>query len=107
MTPYRGTPHYDQLVEEGRLLEDRGLAFYNGYNVTFQPQLMSPEDLLHAHRSLWNRAFSPGFVFRRIARAIRYLRPGAFLMTMAMNGFYGIKRLRGNTPVEFERLSVS
>ena len=42
LTPYRGTPLYDQLVEEGRLLEDRGMAFYNGYNVAFQPKLMSP-----------------------------------------------------------------
>ena len=33
LTPYRGTPLYEQLVEEGRLLADRGLAFYNGYNV--------------------------------------------------------------------------
>ncbi len=59
LTPYRGTPLYDQLVEEGRLLEDRGMAFYNGYNVTFQPQLMNPDDLLQAHRTLWKRAFSP------------------------------------------------
>ena len=100
LTPYRGTPLYEQFVAEGRLLPDRGLAFYNGYNVTFQPQLMYPDELLKAHRSLWRRAFSPGFVFRRIARAIRYLRPGALLMATAMNGFYGLKRLRGNAPVE-------
>ena len=98
LTPYRGTPLYDQLVEEGRILEDRGLAFYNGYNVTFQPQLMRPDELLHAHRTLWKRAFSPAHVFRRISRSIGYLRPGAFLMALAMNGFYGLKQLRGNTP---------
>ena len=98
LTPYRGTPLYDQLAEEGRLLKDRGNAFYNGYNVTFQPQLMSPNDLLQAHRTLWRRAFSPGYVIRRITRAASYLRPGAFLMALAMNGFYGLKRLRGNTP---------
>ena len=102
LTPYRGTPLYDQLVEEGRLLVDRGLSFYNGYNVTFQPKLMSPDDLLQAHRTLWRWAFSPGHVLRRIARAIRYLRPGALLMSMAMNGFYGIKRLRGNAPLVIE-----
>ena len=107
LTPYRGTPLYDQLAEEGRLLPDRGMAFYNGYNVVFQPKLMSSDDLLHAHRALWQKAFSPGHVFRRITRALRYLRPGAFMMSTAMNGFYGLKRLRGNTPVEFERLTVS
>ena len=98
LTPYKGTPLYTQLAEQGRLLKDRGMAFYNGYNVTFQPQLMSPDELLLSHRALWRRAFSPGHVFRRIIRAVRYLRPGALLMALAMNGFYGLKRLRGNEP---------
>ena len=98
LTPYKGTPLYAQLAKEGRLLKDRGMAFYNGYNVAFQPQLMRPDELLQSHRALWRRAFSPGYVLRRIARASRYLRPGAFLMAMAMNGFYGLKRLRGNEP---------
>ena len=79
LTPYKGTPLYDQFVEEGRLLDDRGLAFYNGYNVTFQPQLMSPDALLQAHRALWKRAFSPGFVFKRVIRACALLTPGCLI----------------------------
>ena len=59
---------------------------------------MRPDELLHAHRALWRCAFSPGYVIRRITRAAGYLRPGAFLMAQAMNGFYGLKRLRGNIP---------
>jgi len=99
LTPYRGTPLYDQLAEEGRLLEDRGLAFYNGYNMTFQPKLMSPDYLLQAHRTLWRWVFSPGHVFRRMIRGMRTLRPGAMLMALAMNGFYDLKRVRGNAPL--------
>jgi radical SAM superfamily enzyme YgiQ (UPF0313 family) len=98
LTPYRGTPLYDQLAREGRLLEERSMAFYNGYNVAFRPKYMSPDALLRAHRTLWRRAFSPRAVMQRIARSARYLRPGAFWMNAAMNGFYGLKRLRGNTP---------
>ncbi|MGC9346514.1 MAG: radical SAM protein [Anaerolineae bacterium] len=98
LTPYKGTPIYDQFEAEGRLLGDRGADFYNGYNVAFRPKLMSPDTLLEAHRALWRRAFSPGHVARRIVRSARYLRPGAFLMNAAMNGFYGLKRLRGNVP---------
>ncbi len=98
LTPYRGTPLYEQLARERRLLEDRGMAFYNGYNVAFRPRHMSPDELLHAHRALWRRAFSPRYVMQRIARSARYLRPGAFWMNVAMNGFYGLKRLRSNTP---------
>ena len=34
LTPYKGTPLYDQFSREGRLLGGRGWEFYNGYNVT-------------------------------------------------------------------------
>jgi radical SAM superfamily enzyme YgiQ (UPF0313 family) len=103
LTPYKGTPLYDQFAREGRLLEAPGLEFYNGYNVTFRPKYMTPAELLQAHRQLWRTAFSPGYVQKRIIRASRYLRPGAFMMTMFMNGFYGLKRLRGNEPVDFKK----
>ncbi len=98
LTPYRGTPLHEQLERDGRLLPERGMSFYNGYNVAFQPRDMGPEVLLEAHRALWRRAFSSAAVMRRLARAARTLRPGAFWMTVAMNGFYGFKRWRGNEP---------
>ncbi len=98
LTPYAGTPLYTQLAEQQRLLASKSSAAYNGYNVAFTPQGMSETELLGAHRALWRRAFSPQYALRRIARAACYLRPGAWLMTAAMNGFYGLKRLRGNEP---------
>ncbi|MEM7346215.1 MAG: DUF4070 domain-containing protein, partial [Chloroflexota bacterium] len=88
---------------EDRLLEERNMAFYNGYNVTFKPKYMNPDELLQAHRDLWNLAFSPKHSLRRIARGRRYLRTGAFAMSMFMNGFYGLKQLRGNTPIDIQR----
>ena len=100
LTPYRGTPLYDTYSREGRMLPSRSADTFNGYHVAFQPRGMSPETLLQAHRDLWQRAFSPQAVTRRIARSARYLRPGAFMMAAAMNGFYGLKRLRGNLPRE-------
>ncbi len=100
LTPYRGTPLYEQYAREERLLPDRGWEFYNGYNVTFRPRQMTPAALLNAHRILWRTAFSPGHVARRIARGSRYLRPGAWLLSLLMNGFYGGKRLRGNEPID-------
>jgi len=101
LTPYRGTPAYGKLAEEGRILARRGWEFYNGYNVSFQPRDMSPEQLLKAHRALWHEAFSLKYTFLRIVRSFRYLRLGAFLMCAVMNGFYCLKRLRGNEPVSF------
>lgn len=102
LTPYRGTPAYSKLEDEGRILRDRGWEFYNGYNVSFQPRGMSPEELLEAHRALWREAFSLKYSFLRIVRSIGRLRLGAFLMCLVMNGYYCFKRLRGNEPVSFD-----
>jgi radical SAM superfamily enzyme YgiQ (UPF0313 family) len=98
LTPYKGTVLYNEFEAQNRLLEDRGWQFYNGYNVAFQPKGMKPEELLQAHRWLWRRAFSPVHVFKRLARSAFRLRLGALLLSLAMNGFYGFKALRGNLP---------
>ncbi|MEW5867768.1 MAG: radical SAM protein [Chloroflexota bacterium] len=100
LTPYKGTALYDQLQTEGRLLEERGWQFYNGYNVAFRPTGMSSEVLLQAHRRLWRRAFSPTYVLRRLLHSGFKLRLGALLLSLAMNGFYGIKALRNNIPLD-------
>lgn len=98
LTPFRGTPLYDAQLAAGRILEERDWPHYNGYNVAFRPARMSPEALLDAHRRLWNRAFSPAFVAERVARGLTSLSPGGLALSLAMNGFYGLKQLTGNTP---------
>ena len=103
LTPYKGTPLYDKLDSEGRMLEQRGWEFYNGYNVTFQPQRMTPDDLLRAHRNLWKTVFSLRHSVGRMLRGLRYLRAGAIMLSLAMNSFYCLKRLRNNTPVDMRR----
>ena len=100
LTPYYGTTLYDRIEAEGRLLKERGWQFYNGYNVTFQPHAMNANELLQAHRALWQRAFSPGHVLKRIGRGVWRLRLGALLLSLAMNGFYGWKAMRGNAPLD-------
>jgi radical SAM superfamily enzyme YgiQ (UPF0313 family) len=102
LTPFKGSEAYDKMVADGRILTERGWEFYNGYNVTFQPKQMSPDQLLEAHRQLWREAFSFRYSFLRVLRSMRYLRPGAFLMCLFMNAFYCLKRLRGNEPINFE-----
>lgn len=98
LTPFKGTPLYDDLLSEDRILDDRGWDHYNGYNVAFRPSSMSPDALLEAHRRLWRRAFSPALVLERLVRGARTLRPGAMMLSAAMNGFYGHKQLTGNEP---------
>ncbi|HEU4470101.1 MAG TPA: radical SAM protein [Flavisolibacter sp.] len=106
MTPFRGTPIYSKLKEEGRILEERGWNFYNGYNVAFEPKKMNSQQLLAAHRSLWKKSFSPLYALKRIARAAFTLRLGAFLLCFFMNAFYMYKRLRKNYPIDMSRRSM-
>jgi len=101
LTPYRGTALHAQMEAEGRMLAGRGWEFYNGYNVSFRPARMTPEDLLAAHRALWREAFSVRYSVKRILRGLFRLRLGAFLMSAVMNLFYCVKALRGNTPACF------
>lgn len=99
LTPFRGTRLYEEHLAAGRILTNRDWPHYNGYNVAFAPARMSPQELLDAHRGLWNRAFGPRSVSHRIARARGYLNPGGMMLATAMNLFYGLKRLTGNTPL--------
>jgi radical SAM superfamily enzyme YgiQ (UPF0313 family) len=98
LTPFRGTPLYEQLLSANRILNDRDWPHYNGYNVAFRPAQMTPEQLIEAHRGLWRRAFGPRSVAQRLQRGRRQLSPGAMWLSLAMNGFYGLKRLTGNQP---------
>jgi radical SAM superfamily enzyme YgiQ (UPF0313 family) len=102
LTPFRGTPLYDQLLAQRRVLEHRDWPHYNGYNVAFRPAKMSPEALHSAHRALWQRAFSPTLVADRLARGARQLRTGGLMLSAAMNGFYAHKRLMQNPPADAE-----
>ena len=101
LTPFRGTPDYKRYQDDGRLLEDRGWEYYNGYNVTFQPRLMTTAELLGAHRGLWQDAFSIRRSLGRIVRGMWRLRFGAWLMSTMMNGFYALKAFRRNQPINF------
>jgi radical SAM superfamily enzyme YgiQ (UPF0313 family) len=100
MTPFRGTPVYTKLNEEGRILQDRNWNFYNGYNVAFKPKQINETQLLQSHRTLWKKSFSPLYAFKRIVRGIFTLRWGAFLLSLFMNSFYSYKRVRKNYPID-------
>jgi radical SAM superfamily enzyme YgiQ (UPF0313 family) len=105
LTPFKGTPLYSKMLDEGRMIEDRGWEFYNGYNVTFHPNQMSADELLEAHRSLWKTGFSFKYSMKRIVRSLFRLRLGAIFLSVAMNGFYCSKRLRGNLPIDMRKAS--
>lgn len=106
LTPFKGTPLYNQFQLENRILEDRGWEYYNGYNVAFKPRKTSPEKLLDSHRKLWRRAFSLKHSIIRVLRGFFYLRRGALYMSLFMNIFYCYKRLTGNHPIDAKTLQL-
>ena len=65
LTPFPGTPLFDRLKAEGRILtEDWGL--YDGQHVVFRPRLMSPQELLRGTERAWKTTYS----YRSIARRL-------------------------------------
>ncbi|HYH14092.1 MAG TPA: radical SAM protein, partial [Flavisolibacter sp.] len=103
MTPFRGTPIYSKLNQEGRIIKERSWNFYNGYNVAFTPNKIDKAQLLQAHRALWKKSFSPLYAFKRILRGLFTLRRGAFLLSLFMNSFYAYKRVRKNYPIDMTK----
>ena len=103
MTPFKGTPIYTTFNQQGRILKERDWSFYNGYNVAFVPKNLSPDELLTAHRTLWKKAFSPWYSFKRIIRSSFTLRFGAILLSVFMNSFYCLKRIKRNYPIDMTK----
>ena len=106
MTPFKGTPIYQSLKMNDRILEDRGWQFYNGYNVAFKPKQLNPDELLNAHRNLWKQTFSFSYSMKRIFRSIKTLNIGSIYLSVFMNGFYMVKKMRKNYPVNMNTQKI-
>ena len=57
LTPYPGTPFYEQMKAEGRLLED-DWSRYDTNHVVYRPRLMDRETLVRGYRWAWRRSLS-------------------------------------------------
>ena len=69
LTPFPGTPVYEALRQEGRLLT-RDWSYYNGKTaVAFQPALMSPETLWGGYMKFRRDFFSSKCMLQRISRS--------------------------------------
>ncbi len=63
LTPCPGTPFYERMVEEGRLLTD-DLSFYDGHHCVVEPKLMSAYDLQMGTSRAMARFYSVRHVIR-------------------------------------------
>lgn len=115
LTPFKGTPSYAKMMANERLRSALGWEFYNGYNVTFIPNQMTPDELLHAHRDLWHSAFRLRAVLGRIGRSLFRLRRGGHddvhphEYILWAEGAYSqrTEQLRGNKPLSTEHRVVA
>lgn len=68
LTPFPGTPLYERLRREGRIIEDRAWHKCTLFDVNFVPRNMSPDDLQDGLVSLARRVYEPEFIQRRRRR---------------------------------------
>jgi radical SAM superfamily enzyme YgiQ (UPF0313 family) len=64
LTPYPGTPLFQQLEAEGRLLH-RNWDLYDTAHVVFRPKHLTPEELSLGYDWLYRRLFSHASIWRR------------------------------------------
>jgi radical SAM superfamily enzyme YgiQ (UPF0313 family) len=64
LTPYPGTPLYQRLAREGRLLH-RGWERYDTAHAVFRPRHMSPDELELGYDWIYRRLFSLSSIWRR------------------------------------------
>jgi radical SAM superfamily enzyme YgiQ (UPF0313 family) len=65
LTPLPGTPLFQRMESEGRLLH-RDWAQYNGATVVFKPRLMTEETLQRGFNWACKEAYSWGSIFKRV-----------------------------------------
>jgi radical SAM superfamily enzyme YgiQ (UPF0313 family) len=67
LTPFPGTPLYDRLKQEGRILTE-DWSLYDGQHVVFQPTGMSAQQLYKGTEQAWRYAYSLPSMWKRIAK---------------------------------------
>jgi len=68
LTPFPGTPLYQRLAAEGRILT-RDWELYDGQHVVFQPKNMSVSQLLQGHERAWKQVYAWSAIARRLWKA--------------------------------------
>jgi len=74
LTPYPGTPLFDQMESEGRLLH-RDWDLYDTAHVVFRPKQMTVEQLAEGYGWCYGRLFSHASIWRRRPRDWRAVLP--------------------------------
>jgi radical SAM superfamily enzyme YgiQ (UPF0313 family) len=74
MTPYPGTPLFEQLAAEGRVVH-RDWRLYDTAHVVFDPKHMTGEELMAGYERCYRRLFSHASIWRRRPKDWRAVLP--------------------------------
>jgi radical SAM superfamily enzyme YgiQ (UPF0313 family) len=67
LTPLPGTPVFDSMNDQGRLLT-KDWSMYDGHHAVFKPAQMSPDELVSETMSAMSSVYSPGRILGLAAR---------------------------------------
>ena len=84
LTPYPGTPFYEQMSAEGRIVE-KNWSLYDTDHVVYRPRLMDAETLMKGYRWAWRRSLTYRSIFTRLLGS-----PNHLIFFGPMN--YGMRR---------------
>ena len=82
LTPYPGTPLFEKLEREGRILT-RDWSKYNQVEVVFQPKKMTAEELYEGARKVAKEFYSPYNILRRSAKILMILKKFSAIIPIA------------------------
>lgn len=65
-TPYPGTPYFDKMQREGRLLETNW-DYYDCQHCVIKPSLLTKEELENGYKYLWYKTYSLKNIIKRLS----------------------------------------
>jgi len=95
LTPFPGTPLFEELDREGRIF-DKDWAKYDFGHVVFEPRSMSPQTLQAGHDWACRKFYALRPTLQRVWRACRLMGPSAALATVVPLNFGYRSRFRAN-----------
>lgn len=87
LTPIPGTPLYDELRREGRLLSD-DFSRYTGAQIVFRPRQLAPDQLQAEYWALYERLFTWRAIVHRVWRNRAVLGPYMRALVWGVNVHY-------------------
>ena len=98
LTPFPGTRFFDQIKEEGRLVNN-DIYSYDGTSAVYRPKNMTPDELTQAYWELYSELFTiKSIIKRNIFRKEMLRAPARCIFNMGVNLYYREQIKRRITP---------